>query len=140
MSFAASKGMPVTSMKRRFELTTFGRRQLWRRLYCRSRVFDPNFRACNSGTDCPNCATSSYPPPPRAARRTSACLAVARGEEDERSDVDFLVFLERGRTLLDLVRLEDRLERLLGRPVDVVTEASLTEPIRSRALREAVRV
>lgn len=66
--------------------------------------------------------------------------SVARGEEDERSDVDFLVFLERGRTLLDLVRLEDRLERLLGRPVDVVTEASLTEPIRSRALREAVRV
>jgi predicted nucleotidyltransferase len=66
--------------------------------------------------------------------------SVARGEEDERSDVDFLVLLERGRTLLDLVRLEDRLERLLGRPVDVVTEASLTEPIRSRALREAVCV
>ena len=66
--------------------------------------------------------------------------SVARGEEDERSDVDFLVYLEPGRTLLDIVRLEERLERLLGRPVDVVTESSLAEPTRSRALREAVRV
>jgi uncharacterized protein len=66
--------------------------------------------------------------------------SVARGEEDEKSDVDFLVFLEPGRSLLDLARLEERLERLLGRPVDVVTEASLTAPIRARALGEAVRV
>jgi predicted nucleotidyltransferase len=66
--------------------------------------------------------------------------SVARGEEHENSDVDFLVRLEPGRTLLDLVRLETKLEELLGRPVDVVTEASLGEPIRSRALREAVRV
>jgi uncharacterized protein len=66
--------------------------------------------------------------------------SVARGEEDEASDVDFLVRLESGRTLLDLVRLESRLERILGRPVDVVTEASLAEPVRARALSEAVRV
>lgn len=66
--------------------------------------------------------------------------SVARGEEDERSDVDFLVALEPGRTLLDLVRLEDRLELLLHRRVDVMTEASLKEPARSRALREAVHV
>ena len=66
--------------------------------------------------------------------------SVARGEEDEGSDIDFLVHLEDGRSLLDLVRLETRLEELLGRSVDVVTESSLTEPIRSRALREAIRV
>jgi predicted nucleotidyltransferase len=66
--------------------------------------------------------------------------SVARGEEHDDSDVDFVVRLEPGRTLLDLVRLETRLEQLLGRPVDVVTEASLNEPIRSRALREAIRV
>jgi len=39
-----------------------------------------------------------------------------------------------------LVRLETQLEDLLGRPVDVVTEASLAEPMRSRVLAEAVRV
>jgi predicted nucleotidyltransferase len=66
--------------------------------------------------------------------------SVARGEEHDSSDIDFLVRLEPGRTLLDLVRLESRLEALLGRPVDVVTEASLAEPIRSRALREAIGV
>lgn len=66
--------------------------------------------------------------------------SAARGDEDERSDVDFLVRLEPGRTLLDLVRLESKLEQLLGRPVDVVTEASLAEPIRTKALREAVHV
>ena len=66
--------------------------------------------------------------------------SAARGEERDDSDVDFLVRLEQGRTLLDLVRLETRLEDLLGRPVDVVTEASLAEPMRSRVLAEAVRV
>jgi uncharacterized protein len=66
--------------------------------------------------------------------------SVARGEEDESSHVDFLVRLESGRTLLDLVRLESTLERILGRGVDVVTEASLAEPVRARALREALPV
>jgi predicted nucleotidyltransferase len=66
--------------------------------------------------------------------------SVARGEDDERSDVDFLVQFEPGRTLLDIVRLETRLEGLLGRRVDVATESSLAEPVRSKALREAVHV
>ena len=66
--------------------------------------------------------------------------SAARGEEDESSVVDFLVSLESGRTLLDLVRLESRLEGILGRPIDVATEASLVEPVRARALREAFPV
>jgi predicted nucleotidyltransferase len=66
--------------------------------------------------------------------------SVARGTETDASDVDFLVSLERGRTLLDLARLEIRLEQLLGRSVDVVTEGSLQDPIRETALREAVNV
>jgi predicted nucleotidyltransferase len=66
--------------------------------------------------------------------------SAARGEEGEDSDIDFVVSLEPGRTLLDLTRLEVRLEQLLGRRVDVVTEDGLREPIRSTALREAVLV
>jgi uncharacterized protein len=66
--------------------------------------------------------------------------SVARGEEDDASDVDFLVKLDAGRTLLDLARLEMRLEELLGRPVDVVTENSLQDSMRSVALRESIRV
>lgn len=66
--------------------------------------------------------------------------SAARGEEREDSDVDFLVTLEPGRSLLDLARLELRLERLLGRPVDVVTEAGLREPIRATAVGDAIEV
>jgi predicted nucleotidyltransferase len=66
--------------------------------------------------------------------------SVARGEERADSDVDFLVSLEPGRTLLDLARLEARLEELLHRPADVVTPESLRESIRVTAVREAVPV
>lgn len=66
--------------------------------------------------------------------------SVARGDDAGGSDVDFLVSLEPGRTLLDLARLELRLEALLGQRVDVVTANGLREPVRSAALRESVRV
>lgn len=72
------------------------------------------------------------------ARRVRLFGSAARGEEDERSDVDLLVDLEPGRTLLDLARLETRLERRLGRRVEVLTEGVLREPVRSAALRDAV--
>ena len=64
--------------------------------------------------------------------------SVARGEADERSDVDFLVDLEPGRSLLDLGGLLMDLQDLLGWKVDVVTEKGLRERIRDRVLREAV--
>ncbi len=62
----------------------------------------------------------------------------ARGDADERSDVDFLVDLEPGRSLFDLGGLQFDLERLLGCDVDVVTEKGLRNRIRSRVVEEAV--
>ena len=64
--------------------------------------------------------------------------SVARGESDERSDVDFLVEMERGRSLLDLGGFLMDLEELLGKRVDVVTERGLRSRIRERVLREAI--
>lgn len=64
--------------------------------------------------------------------------SVARGEADARSDVDFLVEMEKGRSLLDLGGLLMDLQELLGKPVDVVTEKGLKTRIRDRVLREAV--
>ena len=64
--------------------------------------------------------------------------SVARGEAGEQSDVDFLVRLDEGRSLLDLVALWQDLEDLLGRKVDVVTEAGLNRRLRDQVLREAV--
>jgi len=66
--------------------------------------------------------------------------SLARGEADEQSDIDFLVEMEPGRSLLDLGGLQAELEALLGCPVDVVTEKSLKARIRGRVLAEAVPV
>ncbi len=63
--------------------------------------------------------------------------SVARGEAGEESDVDLLVDLEPGRSGLDQAGLILDLEELLGRPVDVVTEAGLYWLLRRRILKEA---
>jgi predicted nucleotidyltransferase len=63
--------------------------------------------------------------------------SVARGEARPDSDIDFLVKLEAGRSLLDLARLLRELQTLLGLSVDVVTEAGLRARIRPRVLKEA---
>lgn len=63
--------------------------------------------------------------------------SVARGEARPDSDIDFLVNLESGRSLLDLARLLRELQALLGHNVDVVTEAGLRSRIRTQVLQEA---
>ena len=72
------------------------------------------------------------------ARNVRIFGSVARREADEGSDIDFLVELEPGRTLLDLGGLQYDLEQLLGCRVDVVTERGLKPRMRERVLREAV--
>jgi predicted nucleotidyltransferase len=72
------------------------------------------------------------------ARNLRIFGSVARGEADQRSDVDLLVDLDPGRSLLDLGGLLMDLRELLGCPVDVVTEKGLRKRIRERVLKEAV--
>lgn len=64
--------------------------------------------------------------------------SVARGDADESSDVDFLVDMGSGRSLLDLGGLLEDLREFLSQPVDVVTERGLKARIRDRVLQEAV--
>lgn len=64
--------------------------------------------------------------------------SVARGESDTESDLDILVNLEPGRSLLDLGGLLMELQELLGCRVDIVTERGLRDRIRERVLAEAV--
>ena len=64
--------------------------------------------------------------------------SVARQEADAHSDIDFLVELEPGRSLLDLGSLLTDLQTLLGCPVDIVTEKGLRTRIRDRVLQEAI--
>lgn len=64
--------------------------------------------------------------------------SVARGEADEASDIDLLVKLEPGRSLMDLGGLLYDLHILLETEVDVVTEKGLRARIREQVLREAI--
>jgi hypothetical protein len=64
--------------------------------------------------------------------------SLVRGDAGPDSDIDFLVDLEPGRTLLDWSSFWQALERLLGVPVDVATANSLRPEVRERALREAL--
>lgn len=64
--------------------------------------------------------------------------SVARREATSDSDVDFLVEMESGRSLLDLGGLLMELQDLLGCDVDIVTEKGLRHRIRERVLREAI--
>ena len=72
------------------------------------------------------------------ARNVRLFGSAARGEADEASDLDFLVDMEQGRSLLDMGGLLMDLQALLGREVDVVTERGLKPRIRDRVLRGAV--
>ena len=63
--------------------------------------------------------------------------SVARGTDDENSDIDFLVELEDERTLFDLGGLLMDLQDLLKRKVDVVTENGLHWYIKDKILNEA---
>lgn len=45
----------------------------------------------------------------------------ARGEQKKRSDVDILVKVKRGTSLLDLIGYERELKDILGRKVDLLT-------------------
>lgn len=51
--------------------------------------------------------------------------SVARGEETAESDIDVLVEMPSGATLFDLVGLEQALEHVFNRSVDVVTYKAL---------------
>jgi len=73
-------------------------------------------------------------------RRASVFGSLARGEGNEESDVDLLVELEPGRSLLDLAELKVELEEVLGRRVDVITYDSLHPLLRERVLREQRRI
>ncbi len=61
-----------------------------------------------------------------------------RGIQRPDSDLDLLVDLEPGRSLLDLIAIKQDLEDLLGRRVDVATTRSLSPYIRDAVLKEAL--
>ena len=74
------------------------------------------------------------------ARSIQLFGSAARGIETADSDLDFLVELAPGRTLLDVVGLRTALSQLFDRPVDVVTKDSLKPGLKSAVFRDAIAV
>jgi predicted nucleotidyltransferase len=64
--------------------------------------------------------------------------SIARGEARENSDVDLLVQVEPGRSILAVGGFLDEVSELLGRPVHVLTAGSLRGAASKRVLDEAV--
>ena len=74
----------------------------------------------------------------RGVGRIRVFGSLARGDAAPTSDIDLLVELEPGRTLLDLAAFRREAEEILGTPVDVATPDMLKERIRAEVLTEAV--
>ena len=64
----------------------------------------------------------------------------ARGEEKKRSDVDILVRLKGRRNLLDVVKLERELKKILKKKVDLLTYDSIHPYLKDQILKEEVRI
>jgi predicted nucleotidyltransferase/DNA-binding XRE family transcriptional regulator len=73
-------------------------------------------------------------------RRLRVFGSVARGEASAGSDIDFLVDLAPGRTLLDLAAFRHQAETITGLDVDVATPDMLKDRIRAEVLSEAIPV
>jgi len=73
------------------------------------------------------------------ARRIRVFGSVARGEESKDSDIDFLVDFPRGYDLFtQRLPLTENLQKLLGRPVDVIPEHEVNRHMKANVLQEAI--
>jgi predicted nucleotidyltransferase len=72
------------------------------------------------------------------ARNVRVFGSAARGDASATSDVDLLVEMEPGRSLLDLIGLWQDLEDMLSTHVDVLSEGGMSPHLRERIYAEAI--
>jgi len=72
--------------------------------------------------------------------KSSIFGSVARGEADEKSDVDILVEFPEGKDLFDLIDLEQKLSAVLKKKVDVGTYRSVKPFLKERIFGEQVQI
>jgi len=66
--------------------------------------------------------------------------SILHGNDVEGSDLDLLIDPTHDTSLLDVVRIQDSIQKLLGIPVDVLTPLDLPAKFRGKVLSEAVPV
>ena len=64
--------------------------------------------------------------------------STVRGEASETSDIDLLVDIEEGRSLLDLIGFKQDVEDLMGSKVDVLSSNGVSPYLKNRIFSEAV--
>jgi len=74
------------------------------------------------------------------ARSVELFGSAARGEDRPQSDLDFMVELEPGRSLLDLIGLSEDLQAALGRKVETVSRSAMKPRVLAEARRDAIRI
>ena len=72
------------------------------------------------------------------ARNVRVFGSAARGAAGPMSDVDLLVEMEPGRSLLDFVGLWQELEDLFGLKIDLVSEGGISPYLREQILSDAI--
>ena len=73
----------------------------------------------------------------RGARALRIFGSVARGDDHDGSDIDLLIDMPLGTSLLQIVGLQHEIEDALGVRVDLCTERELHPALRPRILAEA---
>ena len=65
--------------------------------------------------------------------------SIARGEDNEQSDIDLLISFAGEKSLLDLVRIEREFTQAVGMEVDLLTKSSLSKYLRKQ-IESEIRV
>lgn len=72
--------------------------------------------------------------------RSAIFGSYVRGEEREDSDIDILVEFPKGKSLVDLVRLERELKEVLGKDVDILTYRSISPLLKDYIQKDQVQI
>ncbi len=72
--------------------------------------------------------------------RSSLFGSYVRGEQAEESDIDILIEFPKGKSLLDLIDLEMKLEQALGKKVDLLTYNSISPYIKEYIQKDQLQI
>lgn len=73
-------------------------------------------------------------------KRSSLFGSYVRGDQRNDSDIDILVEFPKGTSLFDVVDLQDKLEEVLGKKVDLGEYDTIKQRIKNNILKEAIQI
>lgn len=73
-------------------------------------------------------------------KKSSIFGSYVRGEETKSSDIDILVELPKGSSLLDLIGLEIELKKAVGKKVDLLTYNSINPLLKDYIQKDQLRI